>query len=102
MDLQVLWIDSLKHLEQALQIRNLFAASHTDPSWFGMLMLYALSTAWIIRRWRNRQRPDHRGRLSRGVAVADGLLRFMSAVVVLGLSVMLALGRAAGRSHYRW
>ena len=102
MELQMLWIDSLKFLEQALQIRNLLGAAHTDPSWFGMLMLYALSTAWIIRRWRIRHRPDHRGRLSRRVAVADRLLRFMIAVVLLGLSVMLALGRAAGRSHYRW
>lgn len=102
MELLMHGIDLLKNLEQGIQLRELLSVARADPDRFALLVLYAAAMAWLVNRSRRSYGPPSQGHLSGGVAVADGLLRFMIAVVLLGLSVMLALGRAAGRSHYRW
>lgn len=59
--------------------------------------------ALILVRWFVRRATRQGGVVLASVfGVLDGAFRVLIGLVVLGMAVLLAVARTAGRSHYRW
>jgi hypothetical protein len=67
-----------------------------------VVLPYLGAIGWLVYRAWRRQRTPHLQRAVRATAVADGLVRLLGAAVMVAVVILLALARAAGRSHYRW
>jgi hypothetical protein len=67
-----------------------------------VVLLYLSAIAWLVYRVLRRTRVPRPGHASRATAVADGFIRLLGAAVMAAVVILLALARAAGRSHYRW
>jgi hypothetical protein len=96
------WIELLKHVEQAVRIRNAFSAIEADRELFRMLVIYGLAFVWLVYRAVTGYRSAHCSDPYDGAHVIEELLGALRCVVLLTLGVLLALARAAGRSHFRW
>lgn len=96
-------LDPLAQPELALQVRSVLAALHADTDVLGAALLYASVLGWLVWSWWRRRHRSRRPASSDGMAAAEGLLRFVAAVALLVLGILLALARAEGRPPYhRW
>jgi hypothetical protein len=87
-------LEILDQLVHAISVRQLIAAIQADPDRL-TLGLYPVTIALLVAGRRSR-------RLSLVLSVAVALLRVLSVIVLFALSILLAIARSEGRSHYRW
>jgi hypothetical protein len=87
-------LEILDQLAHAISVRQVVAAIQADPDRL-MLGLYPVTIALLVA-WR-RSRP-----LSLVLSIAVALLRVLSVIVRFALSILLAIARSEGRSHYLW
>lgn len=73
-----------------------------DMADLAVVLPYLGAIAWLVYRVLRRTRMPRPGDASRVTAVADGFVRLLGAAVMAAVVILLALARAAGRSHYRW
>lgn len=66
-----------------------------------MVGMYAFCGLWLARLWRIRNRPEGRDHLARAVELGDMIVGMLAIVAFLGLGILLAVGRASGRTHDR-
>jgi hypothetical protein len=67
-----------------------------------MALLYIGAVSWLIGLWRTFPQRGRANRVTHPLGVAEPMVRFLRAVVLIVFVVLLALARSAGRSHYRW
>lgn len=97
------WLDSLAQLELTLEVRSVLAALRADTDLLGAAVLYSFVVAWVVLSWWRRRHRSRAPASSGGIVAAEGLLRFLGALALLVLGVLLALARAEGRPPYhRW
>ena len=90
--------DAPSQLEQAIQL--LATALRAEPDLLGIVPLYVLAVGWMVHRWLKPDSQRYRTRFALGIAAGAGLLRLLSAVVVLALGLLFAVARTAGRSTF--
>lgn len=91
-------------LNQALsEARDRAGLSTDDIEVVVMAVVYAFAVLWLVHVWRTRHRVHRQRQLARGLAFMDGVVALLRVVMLLVVGVLLALARAASRSHYyRW
>lgn len=98
MDALIAWIQSAMREAAHLRLRE-----PIDPDLIVMLGVYVGCAFWLVRLWRIRNRPDGRGQIARAVKLGDMIFTVLAAIAMLAFRILIALARAAGRSHYpRW
>lgn len=90
------WLSSVISADLVRAVRGLSAAD------VAVVLPYLGAIAWLVYRVLRRTRVPRPGHASRTTAVADGFMRLLGAAVMVAVVILLALARAAGRSHYRW
>lgn len=93
---------SLPWIELVGRLGDIVNRSVRAPGSGVTVLLYVSAVAWLIFRGRAAAYRARRHRVSWRSSVADGLVRGVGAVALVSITVLLALARAAGRSHYRW
>lgn len=68
----------------------------------GIVLPYLGAIAWLLFRACKRTRNPRPRRAYQAADAVDGLLRLLGGVAMAAIVILLALARAAGRSHYRW
>ena len=63
--------------------------------------IYVVCGLWLVHLWRIRNRPEGRDHIARAVELGDTIFSVLAAVAFLGLGLLIAVGRAAGRTHDR-
>jgi hypothetical protein len=91
------WINILEPLTKADGISQLITVIQANPDLLniGMVPLVSMFFAWrfTFRRARRKSLPT---------ALVVTIVRVVGTVAVLVVGLLLALGRSAGRSQYRW
>ena len=76
-------------------------AGRVDLDLVVMIGIYVVCCLWLVHLWRIRNRPEGRDHIARAVELGDTIFSVLAAVAFLGLGLLIAVGRAAGRTHNR-
>lgn len=90
------WLSTVVGAELARGVRGLIGAD------LAVVLPYLGAIAWLVYRACRRTRTPHPECVPRAIAMVDGFVRLLGAAATAAVVVLLALARAAGRSHYRW
>jgi hypothetical protein len=82
-------------------VRELVSWERVDADLIGMIGICALCFLWLVHLWRIRNRPEGRDHIARAVEVGDAIFGVLAAVAFLGLGLLIAVARTAGRAHDR-
>lgn len=93
---RVEWLSTMIPAELVRGVHDLMAAE------LFVVLPYLGAIAWLVYRGCRRSRIPHPERASRAIAAVDGFVRLLGAAAMAAVVILLALARAAGRSHYRW
>lgn len=94
------WGVRLRSMGEAIEAQ---LAGRVDPDLVVMIGIYVVCGVWVVHLWRIRNRPEGRDHITRAVEVGDTIFSLLAAVAFLGLGILIAIARAAGRSHrHRW
>lgn len=94
------WTEWLARLEGALPRGYLTMASDLDWNLIGVVAMYGFAVAWLVYRWVAYRRRGRRERPLAGMWIMDGFVRLLVSAMLMVLVILLALGRAEGRSPY--
>lgn len=87
-----------KQVAVAIQIHSLFDGGRVDLD-FGDMPVYAFALACLAYRWMVGRVAGHRDGLH-GIRVMAWILRFLSAMFLLVVALIIAVARCAGRSTF--
>jgi hypothetical protein len=76
-------------------------AGRIDVDLVVMIGIYVVCGLWLVHLWRIRNRPEGRDHITRAVELGDMIFSLLAAVAFLGLGILIAMARAAGRTHDR-
>lgn len=94
------WTEWLARLEDALPRESLTMASDLDWNLIGVVAMYGFAVTWLVYRWVAYRRRGRRERPLAGMWIMDGFVRLLVSAMLMVLVILLALGRAEGRSPY--
>lgn len=90
------WLSTIVSADLVHAVRGLNTAD------LSVVLPYLGAIAWLVYRACRRTRMPRPRHAPQAIAVADGFMRLLGAAVMVAVVILLAVARAAGRSHYRW
>jgi len=94
------WTERLTRLEGILPMDRVAITADVNWDLLGIVGMYAFAVVWLVYRWIARGRQGARRRPLEGRWVVDGLVGLLVSVMLMAFVILLALGRAEGRSPY--
>lgn len=94
------WMDWLTRLEGALPMDRVAMMGDVNWELVGIVGMYSFAAVWLVYRWVVYRRRGRRERPLAGMWIMDGFVRLLVSAMFAVLVILLAIGRAEGRSPY--